>query len=359
MNTNLKDAHEQKSLARLEEVAEKGDAPEEIREKAAHPQPEPAAKVPPFWFVPYLIAAAVVGGAFLLLDWQPQWFGAVWTEKIQRYLLGAVGITVALAAAKAVDLYAIARLRNPISRFNLQRVVKLASVVVIGFIIVSVLFVNWYAAVVSLGLISLVLGFALQTPISSFIGWVYILLRAPYRVGDRIEIGGARGDVIDVSYLDTTLWEIGGRHLSSDHPSGRLIKFPNTNVFSQPVFNYSWPLFPYVWNEVKFHIAYESDLEFVAATMQKITEEDVGKSMIENVKIYRGLLARTPVNHLEVEERPTVRFRVSDNTWLEATVRYLVNPKEAGRVKTRLTQKLLKALNARPDQVLFPRSNSR
>src|SRR5687767_11792930 len=207
--------------------------------------------------------------------------------------------------------------------------------------------------------LSLVLGFALQTPISSFIGWIYILARAPYRVGDRIQIGEARGDVIDVSYLDTTLWEIGGRHLSTDHPSGRLIKFPNTSVFDTPVFNYSWPLFPYVWNEIRFHIAYESDLEFVATTMQRIAEQELGESMMEKVKIYRDLLARTPVDHLEVRERPAVLFRVSENTWLEAIVQYLVHPKEAGRVKTRLTRKLLAALNTGPDRVLFPKSNLR
>jgi small-conductance mechanosensitive channel len=178
-------------------------------------------------------------------------------------------------------------------------------------------------------------------------------------VGDRIEIGEARGDVIDVGYLDTTLWEIGGRHLSTDHPSGRLIKFPNTNVFSTPVFNYSWPLFPYVWYEIKFHIAYESDLEFVASTMQRIAEEELGESMMDKVKVFRSLLARTPVDHLKVHERPNVVFRVSENTWLEAILRYLVPPKEAGQVKTRLTRKLLQALNTAPDKVLFPKSNLR
>jgi small-conductance mechanosensitive channel len=66
-------------------------------------------------------------------------------------------------------------------------------------------------------LISVVLGFALQTPITSFIGWIYILVKMPYRVGDRIVIGEAAGDVIDVAYLDTTLWEFGGKHLSTDH----------------------------------------------------------------------------------------------------------------------------------------------
>jgi hypothetical protein len=77
------------------------------------------------------------------------------------------------------------------------------------------------------------------------------------------------------------------------------------------------------------------------------------------VRVFRELLAQTPVNQLEVQERPVVIFRVSDNTWLEAIVRYLVHPKEAGRVKTRLIEDLLTRLNAAPDRVLFPRGNSR
>jgi small-conductance mechanosensitive channel len=69
---------------------------------------------------------------------------------------------------------------------------------------------------------------AVQTPRTSFLGWIYILIRRPYQVGDRIQIEDATGDVIDVSYLDTTLWEFGGKYLSTDHPSGRIIKFPNS-----------------------------------------------------------------------------------------------------------------------------------
>jgi small-conductance mechanosensitive channel len=230
---------------------------------------------------------------------------------------------------------------------------------VVIFTVVSILFVNWYTAVVSVGLISLILGFALQTPITSFIGWIYILVRAPYRVGDRIKISEATGDVIDVSYLDTTLWEFGGDYLSTDHPTGRIIKFPNSHVLSSAVYNYTWPLFPYVWNEIKFNIAYESDLEFVAMTMQGVAEKEVGETMMERIGVYRQLLAQTPVDELQVRAHPAVLFRVSDNTWIEAIVRYLVHPKKAGRVKTRMIRELLAALNAEPDRVLFPKSNAR
>lgn len=348
-----------KELEHLQKAAEHAEQPEQIEQKAAQIKDESPAKIPAFWFVPYVIAALIVGGGTLLLNAKESYVDQDLALKIYHYLIGALGVIGVLGVSKALQVYVIGRLSNPVARFNLRRVLRLIVWLVVLFIVISVVFLNWRVAIAPLGLASLILGFALQTPISSFIGWVFILARAPYRVGDRIQIGDVRGDVIDVSYLDTTIWEIGGPHLSTDHPSGRLVKFPNTKVFSEAVFNYSWPLFPYIWNEIKFHVAYESDLKFVADAMQKIAEEELGESMMEKVKIYRDLLARTPVNHLDVRERPAVQFRVSDNTWLEVIVRYLVHPKESGRVKTQLTRKLLAVLNAQPDRVLFPKSKMR
>lgn len=93
--------------------------------------------------------------------------------------------------------------------------------------------------------------------------------------------------------------------------------------------------------------------------MQRVAEEELGAAMLERVGQYRELLARTPVDELEVRAHPRVFFRVSENTWLEAIVRYLVAPREAGAVKTRLIRKLLPALNAAPDKVLFPKGSNR
>jgi small-conductance mechanosensitive channel len=165
--------------------------------------------------------------------------------------------------------------------------------------------------------------------------------------------------VIDVGYIDTTLWEFGGKYISGDHPSGRIIKFPNAKVLDSIVYNYSWPLFPYIWNEIKFQVGFESDLQFIATTMQQITQDELGEEMMARVEQYRQLLAKTPVDELQVRERPRVIFRVSENSWLDAIVRYLVAPREAGSVKTRLIKKLLSALNAAPDKVLFPKGANR
>jgi small-conductance mechanosensitive channel len=277
----------------------------------------------------------------------------------ERILRGTALIVIVLAAARFTSVYGLAHIEDASTRFTLQRIEHLAVALVIAVIVVSIIFVNWYAAIAALGIGSIIIGLALQTPMKSFIAWIYILVRQPYRVGDRIKIGDATGDVIDVGYLDTTLWEFGGQYMSGDHPSGRLIKFPNEKVLDEIVYNYSWPLFPYIWNEIKFYVAFNADLEFIASTMQKITEEELGEEMIKRVETFRDLLARTPVDELEVRERPRVIFRVSENTWLEAIVRYLVAPREAGRVKTRLIKKLLAALNAAPDKVMFPAGANR
>ena len=312
-----------------------------------------------FWFVTHVLLIAGCAVLYYAIGSKLIPVPQNTVELARRFLRGAVLVVIVLAIAKAISIYIIGRLDDAAARFTLRRIEHLLVALVIAVIVIGVVFVNWYTAVISVGVGSIIVGLAVQTPMTSFLGWIYILVRRPYQVGDRIQIEDATGDVIDVSYLDTTLWEFGGKYLSTDHPSGRIIKFPNSKVLSAMVFNYSWPLFPYIWNEIKFNIAYNSDLQFVAQTMQKITAEEIGHEMMERVGVFRDLLAKTPVNELEVREQPRVIFRVSENTWLEAIVRYLVPPREAGSIKTRLLPKLLAGLNAQPQKVMFPKGDAR
>jgi small-conductance mechanosensitive channel len=322
--------------------------------------PKPVAKASDkLWFGTYSLVQLGLLALFYLLGSDFFRGGIQYVALLRRLLVGAMIIVLVVAVAKGIQVYWISQIENRPARYNLTRVLNLLLVLAIAIIGLSLLFNAWYTALVSLGLLSLILGFALQTPITSFIGWIYLLIRQPYQVGDRIQIGDAKGDVIDVSYLDSTLWEFGGPYLSTQHPSGRIIKFPNSLVLNETVYNYSWPLFPYVWNEIKFQVAYDSDLEFITQTMQQVVEEELGEQMMDLVTVYRELLRQTPVNEMEIQERPVVHFRASENTWLDAIVRYLVHPKESGRVKTRLTKKLLEKLNAAPDRVMFPKSNLR
>jgi small-conductance mechanosensitive channel len=312
-----------------------------------------------FWFVTHALLLIGFAVLYLLLGSKLIPVAIPHLDLVQRVLRGAMFIVILLAMAKATSVYVLGRIEDASTRFTLRRIEHLIVALALAVIAVSVIFVNWYAALTALGVGSIIVGLAVQTPMKSFIAWIYILVRRPYQVGDRIKIGDATGDVIDVGYLDTTLWEFGGQYLSTDHPSGRVIRFPNEKVLDSIVWNYSWPLFPYIWNEIKFQIAYQSDLEFVAKTMQRIVEEEIGEEMMKRVGIYRELLARTPVDELEVHERPRVIFRIDEATWVNAIVRYLVPPREAGSIKTRLIPKLLAALNTRPERVMFPKGDSR
>ena len=348
------------------ETAEEISAQPEVRQALSQTSGPKPSKEPvkadtksKFWFVTHILILVGCAVLYYLIGSKLIPVPQNTVELARRFLRGAVLVVMILAIAKAVSLYAIGRVEDAAARFTLRRIEHLVVALVIAVIAIGVIFVNWYTALISVGIGSIIVGLAVQTPMTSFLGWIYILVRRPYQVGDRIQIEDATGDVIDVSYLDTTLWEFGGKYLSSDHPSGRVIKFPNSKVLSAMVFNYSWPLFPYIWNEIKFNIGYNADLEFVARTMQKITAEEIGEEMMERVGVFRELLAKTPVDELEVREHPRVIFRINENTWLEAIVRYLVPPREAGSVKTRLIPKLLAALNAAPNRVMFPKGDTR
>jgi small-conductance mechanosensitive channel len=346
----------------VEQVKEQEDVKQALKQTSTvKPKEQPKAKTKDKLLLG-THAIVVLGLVVLYFFFQFRVFG--FASRFIPYLLkldkSAIAVVLLLALAKVVDVYLIGRLDSAVSRYTLHRVAKLVLSLLLLLAVISILFQNWYTAIVSVGLLSLIMGLAVQTPVTSFLGWIYIVVRAPYRVGDRIKISDATGDVIDVSYIDTTLWEFGGGDiLSTDHPTGRIIKFPNSKVLSTTVYNYSWPVFPYIWNEIKFNVAYESDLEFIAETMQRIAAEEVGERMMKQISVYREILAQTPVDQLEVREHPSVLFRVNSNTWLDAIVRYLVHPREAGRVKTRLIKKLLAELNAAPDRVMFPKGNAR
>src|SRR5207245_3097380 len=103
--------------------------------------------------------------------------------------------------AKAVRFYAIGRIEDTVTRFTLRRILLLVAGLLIAVIVISVVFVNWYGALTALGIGSIIVGLAVQAPMKSFIAWIYILVRQPFRVGDRIKIGDSTGEDIDDRYL--------------------------------------------------------------------------------------------------------------------------------------------------------------
>jgi small-conductance mechanosensitive channel len=102
---------------------------------------------------------------------------------------------------------------------------------------------------VAIGVAGAGIAFALQEVIGSVAGWIAISFGGFYRPGDRVQVGGIKGDVIDIGILRTTLMEL-GEWVNSDLYSGRIVRVANSFVFKQPVFNYSGD-FPFLWDELR------------------------------------------------------------------------------------------------------------
>ena len=183
--------------------------------------------------------------------------------------------------------------------------------------------------------------------VASFIAWVYLVFRRSYLVGDRIQIKGFRGDVVSISYLDTSILECRGDYLGNDRSSGRVIRFPNSLVLREEIINYSGPKAPFIMNEIPIQVAYTSDLQFVEECLLSASIRDFNEC-------YPQLTAQ-----MNEQWEPTVYFRINRFAWMEAVVTYPVEPKDTSERRNRILRYALPLLNESPDKVKFPEGTQR
>ena len=216
---------------------------------------------------------------------------------------------------------------------------------------------QWLGVLFSLGVVGFAITFALQQPLLSLLGWVYITAKRPYGVGDRVRIGEVKGDVVEVDFLVTTLWEIGGELVSTNQPSGRRVTVPNSVVLSSDLTTFGGAGGEFVWNELSVQVAYETDLPHAREAMIEEAEAVLGEEMRRRVKRYRDELSETAVE-LSVDERPTVNV-VQQESWVELRLRYLVDPRRATRTRNALYERILDRFETDPERVKFPIGRSR
>lgn len=231
---------------------------------------------------------------------------------------------------------------NEGDRYNLMRIIRFLAIAFSLIVVISFLFQNLYAAAVSFGLISLVLGFALQAPIASFVAWVYLIFRRTYLVGDRIQVKGFRGDVVSISYFDTSILECNGDFIDNDRRSGRIIRFPNSLILREEVINFSGPELPFIWNEVAVQVAFNSDLQYVEDCLLSVATQDFEEYYPSHS------------NPIIKNREPFVYFRNNKFAWMEAVVSYPTKPTDMTARRNRILKQALPLLNQDPDRVKFP-----
>ena len=276
---------------------------------------------------------------------------------VQKLLLGGGTLAAGFGTYLLLKRWLVDRASNRRRSHDLRNVLRLSLGIATTIALLGVLTEQWLGVLLSLGVVGFAITFALQQPLFSLLGWIYIVVKRPYQVGDRVAIEGSKGDVVDVDFLVTTLWEINGELVSSNQPSGRIITLPNSVVLSSHVKNYTREEFPYVWNELTIQVSYETDLDYARTTMAAVADDYIGDQMANRIATYRERLAETPVE-LEVQDRPTVNV-IQEESWVELRLRYLVDPRRGQRVRNVLYERIHAKLNEEPERFSFPVSRNR
>ncbi|MBN1895493.1 mechanosensitive ion channel [bacterium] len=188
------------------------------------------------------------------------------------------------------------------------------------------------------------LALALHEMLLNLAGWIYIMIRNPYRAGDRIELGQVRGDVIDIRMFHTFLLEIGSWSEGEQH-TGRLVHLPHGQIFRNALYNYSEG-FEYIWNELSVVITYESNWQ-KAREILLDAGRDISRFISDRVKIQLDKMTK---EYLIEQQRvePAVFVSIEDSG-VKLTLRYPAEVKKRRAGEDALSRRLLEAFEKAPD----------
>ncbi len=233
---------------------------------------------------------------------------------------------------------------DPKSRYTWRRSLSfiggLLTVILIGSV--------WIKAIgefgTFLGLFTAGVAIAMKDPLTNIAGWIFILARKPFSLGDRIQIGDHAGDVIDLRLFQFTLLEI-GNWVDADQSTGRIIHIPNGSVFTTTQANYSAG-FQFIWNEMPVLVTFESQWRLARDILQKIVSEhaenlsaDAEKKIIEASKKYMIFYQYlTPIVYTSVED-----------SGILLTMRYICDPRKRRITEHEIWEDVLKAFSRNKD----------
>ncbi|OJF94666.1 mechanosensitive ion channel domain-containing protein [Alkalibacterium sp. 20] len=116
--------------------------------------------------------------------------------------------------------------------------------------------------------------YALREVIVSFAGWFAIMFGDFFNTGDRVLLGGIKGDVVDIGMLRTTLMEM-GEWVEGDQYTGRIVRVANSYIFTSPVYNYTAD-FKFLWDEIHVPLHFDSDIKLAKGIVLAIAEDIIG-----------------------------------------------------------------------------------
>lgn len=257
--------------------------------------------------------------------------------------------TIILLVTSYILLFVIIKfINNRVKDIKARHVVRKNTAYAITFTVIMMILVIWMQNITYLSLFIGVAGagltLALQEVILGVAGWLLILIRRPFEVGDRIEINGIKGDIIDIRLFQTSMLEI-GNWVDADQSTGRIVNIPNSFVFKTENYNYSRG-FEFIWNEIPILVTFESDWQkgrdIIISHAMRLAEgqEDNVRRKIDAMRnrymIYYGKL--TPIVYVNIKD-----------SGVELTLRYLTEAKKRRFTQDQLCRAILEDFDKHPD----------
>ena len=272
-------------------------------------------------------------------------------RKVVLTLITLVALHLIGRALRAALRAMFGRRTDVRTRFWTGQAVSIVVTALSIILIVSIWFDDPGRLAGAFGLVSAGLAFALQRVITAVAGYFVILRGRIFSVGDRVTIGGVRGDVIALGYTRTTVMEMGQPPSEQDAPpamwvkarqyTGRIVTVTNDKVFDEPVYNYSRG-FPYLWEEMHLPIEFSADHGRVEQILLDSARRHAAKAEDMEEDVLREMERRFFLKRSELA--PRVYWRITDS-WLEMSVRFIVHEHGIRELKDAMSREILAALN--------------
>jgi small-conductance mechanosensitive channel len=276
-------------------------------------------------------------------------------EQLQKWLFDpTVGKFIAALIGLAV-VYTISRLaQRSVNRFVADAAARYRGrkfVAFLGYVVAIAVVAMIFSAklgglTVAFGVAGAGVAFALQEVIASAAGWVAVSVGGYYSAGDRVQLGGIKGDVIDVGILRTTLMEV-GQWVDGDLYNGRIVRVANSFVFKEPVFNYSGD-FPFLWDEITLPVRYGSDWEFTRTILTQVVDEICKDYAIQSAEAWKQAVDRYRLEDAKID--PMITLAATDN-WIQFTIRYIVDFRKRRVVRDLLFTRILEEVDKSKNRI--------
>jgi small-conductance mechanosensitive channel len=253
-----------------------------------------------------------------------QWWRDVgfMSQLAQKLLLTLVVLAVIGLTRSQLLRYVHKRFDDPAVLYQWRKLSGYVSAVLIVALLLPIWLGDIQNLITYFGLLSAGLVIALQPLIVNLAGWIFILWRRPFQVGDRVQVGEHSGDVIDVRVFQFSLLEI-RNWVDADQSTGRVIHVPNGKVFSEVQANFTGG-FEYIWNEIPVLITFESDWRKAKSLLQEIADRHGAHLNEVAQEKVRAAARRYLIRYSTLS--PTVYTSVKDSGVL-LTIRYLCEPR--------------------------------